>query len=1259
MRKIDQFTNQYPLNKTLRFKLLPVGKTEENFRNKLLLEQDEQRAKDYVAVKKLIDRYHKDYIERTLKDYCLEYLSDYAELYFKSNRTPEDNVSLEKIADKMRKSISKQLQKGKEYGELFKKEMIQKLLPAFLEDETEIDVVNRFAKFTTYFIGFHENRKNMYSGEGKSTEIAFRLINQNLPKFLDNVKTGKIVREKLPKEKLDQIESDFAEVFSFDIKSIFDVEHFHHVLTQSGIDEYNQILGGYTKKDGTKIQGYNEYINLYNQQHKSARIPQLKPLYKQILSDRSTLSFIEDKFNSADDLLSSVNAFYTNIDDETEKSIEKVTSQLNNLFANLSQYNPKGIFITSGLPVSSISNAVFGHWSVLQDAFYTEYDSINEKKKKKAKDIEKYEDERRKALKRIESFSIADLQEKGEAFLKKTDDNSDSNEKDDSGDTKKVIKTIEEYASETVKSDIESIINLYAKAKPLLTASYPEGKRLYQENDDIALIKDFLDSVKELQRFLKIFLGSGKEEEKDELFYGEFLPLYDQLNSVTPLYNKVRNYMTQKPYSEDKIKLNFENAELLAGWDENKESAHAAVILLADDKYYLAIMDKNSRTVFENAPAPDGEEAFYQKMIYKLLPDPKKMLPKVFFSKKCIDFYSPSNEILGIRERGSYKYGDTFDLDDCHTFIDFYKDSIAKHSDWRNFGFGFTPTSDYNNINEFFSEVKNQGYKIDFGKISKSYIKKMIEEGKLYLFQIYNKDFSSCSKGTPNLHTMYFKALFDPENLRDVVYALNGKAELFYRKPSIKKENAVVHPANEKLKNKNPLNKEKTSCFSYDIMKDRRYTEYQFSFHVPITLNFTAGQTYHFNQNVRKALWESECNYVIGIDRGERNLLYISVVDNEGNIVEQYSLNQIINEYNGQKYVTDYHDLLDKKEKEHAAARQNWTTIENIKELKEGYISQVVHKICLLVEKYDAIIAMEDLNSGFKNSRVKVEKQVYQKFEKMLIDKLNYYVNKNKESEEFGGLYHAYQLTDKFESFARMGKQNGFIFYVPAWLTSKIDPTTGFVDLLKPKTSMSKDDAKSFYETFDDIRYNTEEDYFEFALNYDNFSGGSKDYRKNWVLCSYGKRIQSFRNPEKNSEWDCKTVDLTAEFKKVFDEYRIDYKAEGLQNKICEMDEKAFFAKLTRCMSLLLQMRNSETGTDIDYLISPVKNEFGKFYCSNDYAEYDNVVPKDADANGAYHIARKAQWAIAQIKNHEYGEIAEKDLAISNKEWLKYIQSGR
>lgn len=45
MKKIDNFTNLYPLSKTLRFKLIPVGRTEENFSIKQFLEADEKTGK--------------------------------------------------------------------------------------------------------------------------------------------------------------------------------------------------------------------------------------------------------------------------------------------------------------------------------------------------------------------------------------------------------------------------------------------------------------------------------------------------------------------------------------------------------------------------------------------------------------------------------------------------------------------------------------------------------------------------------------------------------------------------------------------------------------------------------------------------------------------------------------------------------------------------------------------------------------------------------------------------------------------------------------------------------------------------------------------------------------------------------------------------------------------------------------------------------------------------------------------------------------
>ena len=93
----------------------------------------------------------------------------------------------------------------------------------------------------------------------------------------------------------------------------------------------------------------------------------------------------------------------------------------------------------------------------------------------------------------------------------------------------------------------------------------------------------------------------------------------------------------------------------------------------------------------------------------------------------------------------------------------------------------------------------------------------------------------------------------------------------------------------------------------------------------------------------------------------------------------------------------------------------------------------------------------------------------------MLTDKLNYLVDKKLNANDPGGVFHAYQLSSVFKSAEKRGKQSGFIFYIPAWNTSKIDPVTGFVNLFDLKYE-NIDKAKSFFSKFQIIRYNIERD---------------------------------------------------------------------------------------------------------------------------------------------------------------------------------------
>ena len=704
----------------------------------------------------------------------------------------------------------------------------------------------------------------------------------------------------------------------------------------------------------------------------------------------------------------------------------------------------------------------------------------------------------------------------------------------------------------------------------------------------------------------------------------------------------VRNFITQKPYSQEKIKLNFQNSTLLAGWDENKECDNSSIILHKDGCYYLGIMHKDYRKLLKIKMPKEGD--CYEKMVYKLLPGAYKMLPHVFFAESHRADFNPSNELLEKYKKGTHIKGENFSIDDCHALIDFFKASINRHEDWKQFDFHFSETSTYRDISDFYKEVDQQGYKISYSKVSVTYINQLVEDGKLFLFKIYNKDFSPLSKGTPNMHTLYWKALFSARNLNDVVYKLNGQAEVFYRKKSLSYAHPT-HAANLPIRNKNKLNEKKESVFNYDLIKNRRYTVDKFMLHIPITMNFKCKDRVDVNMDVKEYIKQSEDFHIIGIDRGERHLLYLVVIDSNGHIKEQFSLNQIVNEYQGKEYHTNYHQLLEEKETKRLEARQSWQTIETIKELKEGYLSQVIHKIVQLMIEYNAMIVLEDLNLGFMQGRQKVEKQVYQKFEKMLIDKLCYLVDKKADMEQPGGLYNAYQLAVPESK----GKQNGFLFYIPAWNTSKIDPVTGFVNLLDTRYE-STDKAKAFFSKFSSIRYNAAKGWYEFAIDYNIFTTKAEGTKTDWVICSQGERIENFRNPEKNNQWDSMTVYPTELLNQLFIEYRIDREG-NLKEAISMQDQPQFFKDLLHALKLTLQMRNSVINTDIDFLISPVADENGHFYDSRHCGE---ELPKNADANGAYNIARKGLMMVQQIKKS--ADLNKLRFDLSNKSWLNFAQ---
>ena len=1242
MKDLKQFIGIYPVSKTLRFELRPIGQTQEWIDKNKILECDEQKSEDYPKVKALIDDYHKVCIRESLKDVHFDWnplrvaLAEYQQM-----KSDESKAALEKEQTSMRKQIAAAIKDFRHYKELTAptpQKLIDDVFPGIYEDEA----LKSFHRFAMYFRGFQENRNNIYSSEAISTGVPFRLVHDNFPKFLADLEVYENIKMACP-EVIEQVSTEmqpFLEGVMID--DIFTLDFFNSLLTQDGIDFFNQVLGGVSEEGKQKYRGINEFTNLYRQQHPELtgkkKALTMVPLFKQILSDRETLSYIPQQIESDQQLVEMISQFYGRITDYNYngKTIN-VLKELSNLTSRIEQYDPNGIFL-SAKNLTDVSQKLFGRWSTINDLLYE------------------------RAIAQFGDPAVAKNKKKIDAYLAK-----------------------DAFALSEINFDHEHGLSKYFSEMPTVVEQVGsswlqfkewckgEDKQLFLNNaDGTEIVKNLLDAIMEVLHRCSV-LVVPIEYDLDKDFYNDFLPLYAELENVIFVYNRTRNYLTKKPSDTKKFKLNFGTSSLGDGWGVNNERKNKAILLFKDGLSHLGIMNVKGTLKFDETK--DTSSPSYKKMTCRYLSKPFMDLPHTFFSEKGISTFRPSEHIMDIYKSGSFKKDSpSYSIAALRDLIDFYKDSINKHEDWVKYGFSFSPTESYEDISSFYSEIAKQAYKISFTNISEHQVNEWVENGQLYLFQLFNKDYAEGAHGRKNLHTLYWENLFSEENLSNLVLKLGGQAELFYRPQSIKK--AAKHVVGSKMLNRRdksgmpipePIYRSLYQYFNgrktereltaaeksyidqvivkettHEIIKDRRYTKPEFFFHVPIVFNANADGNEYINERVLDYLKDNPDINIIGIDRGERHLIYLTLINQRGEILKQKTFNMVGN-YN-------YHAKLEQREKERDDARKSWQSVGKIKELKEGFLSAVIHEIAVMMVENNAIVVLEDLNFGFKRGRFKVERQVYQKFEKMLIDKLNYLSFKDRKAGEEGGILQGYQLAQQFTSFQRLGKQSGFLFYIPAAYTSKIDPITGFVNHFNFNDITNAEKRKAFLMNMERIEMKNGN--VEFEFDYRKFKTYQTDYQNVWTLNTSGKRIV-FDSETRMAKDVYPTQEIVAAFKGKGILLR-----DGMDLKALIVDLEAnaknasFFSTLFYAFQKTLQMRNSNAATDEDYILSPVLRN-GKQFCTTDEANkgkdangnWLSKLPVDADANGAYHIALKGLYLVNNPQTKK----------IENEKWFQFM----
>lgn len=1317
MKTYSDFTNLYSVSKTLRFELKPIGKTKETFKQWLqemnstneegnLFAKDKKIKDAYLAIKPIMDSLHEQFIEMSLiSDEAKKIdFSEYFEAY--KNRAVKDEMEKE-----LRKEFAKTFQVAGEYyikeisnaqkdGKEIKTKKdkpyecltdakMYNYLSANVKDlakqngideQTLANHIKRFKGFWGYLTGYNQNRENYYTTDKEaSTAVATRIVHENLPTFCSNIlrfekrkkeylSIYQYLKDNNRETRIKNAQGEEAEAEIID-ETVFQINHFNKCLAQSQIEEYNRIIGN-----------YNLLINLYNQARREEtgfkKIDEFETLYKQIGCGKRK-SILETLQNDSD--VKKLLQKAKNAGDVTFKGSNEVEIKTMPAFIKFLQEcgNWDGIYMSSAA-INKISNLYFANWHSLKDKL----------KDAKANACITYDKKREEQIKLRDAVELSGLfavldTEPSEHFFK------DSLFKDD--DTNEYHNVLDKRLSPSKNLinllcfDIERNIKAFLKDSDKIAAL----EKFKGEEETIKQIKNWLDTATDAMRVVRYFAvrkskmkgslpNSTMEQALSNLLYNDDAQWFKW-------YDLVRNYLTKKPQDdakENKLKLNFGTSSLLGGWSDGQEKNKAATILKCDNDLYLCIL--KTKNIFdtskEDNPIYKTNKSKASRLILKNLAF-KTLAGKGFKGEYGVSYGDmgkddPTKAIQCLQKFIKERYVNKYPL--LEKFV------ANKYTDKRIFDA---------EINETLKEC----YVCEFVPIDWNIVTEKQNNEELFLFEIHSKDYQQGRKGKKDLQTMYWEDVLSDGSK----HQLCAGAEIFMREP-VEKESPIKHSVGSKLVNKrdndgNTIPEQiyreiylyangKTKDISkeaqlyideqkaiikevkHEITKDKRfYGEQKYMFHCPIKLYFEAKDPKYaspeVNSKITKALQQSDNLQFIGIDRGEKHLVYSCSIDKNGKIIKCNHHDNI----NG----TDYVQKLEAVADERIIAKKNWKAQNKIKDLKSGYISHVVHRLVEETIKDGDIIAphayivLEDLNTEMKRGRQKFEKQVYQNLETALAKKLNFVVDKDAKQGELGSVSKALQLTPSISNYQDIEgkKQFGVMLYTRANYTSVTDPATGWRKTIYIKNGKEEDIKNQILEKFSDFGFDGKDYYFEYTEAHAGHT---------WRLYSgkNGEPLPRFQNRKQLQQdkniWVPEQINVVEILDNLFDNFDkgISFKSQigqGVELKKIEGRSETAWQSLRYALDLIQQIRNSGLKKEDDnFLCSPVRDENGKHFDTRNHANNGELSPiVDADANGAYNIARKGLIMDAHIKHWtDSGQPTKKgektpdlDLLISDEEW--------
>lgn len=1254
--------------------------------------KDKQIKDAYLAIKPIMDKMHEQFIEMSLLSQEAKNI-DFSDFYtafkgrskglndiekkLRENIGATYNVTGNYFSAEISKALGKEfkIKKNKPYECLTDAKMYYYLSANVkdlakqtdgIDEQTLAQHIKKFKGFWGYLDGYNQNRENYYEfGNEASTAVATRIVHENLPTFCSNV----FRFEKRKEEYLDIYQylkdnnretrikdSQGKEVEVEAISEIvFQIKHFNECLAQSQIEEYNRIIGN-----------YNMLINSYNQLRSSdkdfKRIDEFETLYKQIgCGERKAMfetlqddSDVKNLLKRASDAGSEM--FNTYSDSSEIKTVLDFIKFLRGCD------NWDGIYM-SKTAISKVSNLYFANWHSIKD-------KLKESKANACITYDKNREEPiklRDAVELSEMFAVFDTEPSDNFFKESLFKEDETNEY--RGVLDKAL-TPSQNLIRLLCFDIERNIKVFLQKSGEIVAleKYKdENNYVGEEDQTIKKIKDWLDAAIDAMRIVRFF-AVRKSKMKGNLpnttmeqALGNLL--YNDDAQWFKWYDLIRNYLTKKPQDdakENKLKLNFGKEKLLGGWSDGQEKVKAATLLKRENEMYLCILRKTDifDTSKDDNPIYKTTKTDASRLILMNLKFPT-LAGKGFLGEYGISYgemgkSDPNKAIQCLQKIIKERYVNKYPLLEKFT-INTYTDKCIFDAE--------------------ITETLKDCYVCQFTPIDWNKVIEKQEKEELFLFKIHCKDYQPGSDGKKDLQTMYWEDVLSNGSK----HQLCAGAEIFMREP-VAKESPIKHPVGSKLVNKRDKDGNTISdqiyreIYSYvngriksismeaqkyiteqkvvikeakrEMAKDSRfYGEEKYYFHCPIKLYYESKGYKNpqlafpeVNSKITNALQQSDNLQFVGIDRGEKHLVYCCTIDKNGKIIKGKC--QHYDNING----TDYVQKLEAVADERIIAKKNWQAQSRIKDLKSGYISHVVHRLVdETIKDGDniaphAYIVLEDLNTEMKRGRQKFEKQVYQNLETALAKKLNFVVDKNAKQGELGSVSKALQLTPPISNYQDIEgkKQFGVMLYTRANYTSVTDPATGWRKTIYIKNGKEEDIKEQILDKFSDFGFDGKDYYFEYT---------EANAGHTWRLYSgkNGEPLPRFQNKKQllqdKNVWVPEQVDVVEFLDKLFANFdkSQSFKTQienGVELQKIEGRNETAWQFLRYALELIQQIRNSGVKKkDDNFLYSPVRNDDGEHFDTRNHENNGELSEiKDADANGAFNIARKGLIMDAHIK---------------------------